>query len=340
MPTALDTDPWLWNVTNGTIDLRTRKFRPHRREDRITKLCPVAYDPAADCPVWLRVLNDITAGDAALQHYLRKAVGFSLTGDVRDHVVFFLYGTGENGKSTFVNAIQAMMGVDYAMKAPPELLLVKKNDTHPTERADLAGKRFVACMEAGEGKKLAEAIVKELTGADRLRARHMREDFFEFDPTHKIWLAANHKPTISGTDWGIWRRIKLIPFTVTIPPEKRDEALQEKLRAELAGILNWALLGCMEWQAKGLREPQAVVAATGQYRRQQDVLAGFLEECCVVASDVRARAGDLLAAYRKWSGDDQMSQRRLGETLTERGFGSVPIGGYTWRIGIGLKAEE
>jgi putative DNA primase/helicase len=339
-PAALDTDPWAYNVTTGTIDLRTGELRPHRREDRITKLCPVARDPAADCPMWLRVLHDITAGDESLQKYLRKAVGCSLTGDTREHALFFLYGTGENGKSTFINTIQAMMGPDYAMKAPPDLLMVKGNDAHPTERADLSGKRFVACVEASEGKRLAESLVKELTGGDKVRARRMREDFWEFDPTHKIWLAANHKPTIRGTDWGIWRRIKLIPFTVTIPPEKRDKAMPQKLLGELAGILNWALLGCMEWQAEGLGEPQAVASATNDYRRQQDVLAGFLEECCIVASDARARAGNLLAAYRKWSGDDRMSQRRLGEALTERDFDSTTIGGYTWRTGIGLKPEE
>jgi putative DNA primase/helicase len=339
-PNALDTDPWSFNVANGTIDLRTGKLRPHRREDRMTKLCPVTYDPAADCPMWLRFLGDVTAGDTALQRYLRKAAGCSLTGDTREHVLFFLYGTGANGKSTFVNTVLEMMGPDYAMKAPPDLLLVKSKDAHPTERADLAGKRFVACIEADEGKRLAEALVKELTGNDPLRARHMREDFWQFQPTHKVWLAANHKPIIRGTDLGIWRRIKLIPFIVTLPDDKQDKGLQEKLRAELAGILNWALLGCIEWQAEGLAEPQAVASATSGYRRQQDVLGGFLEECCVVAPDVRARAGDLLAAYRHWSGDDRMTQRRLGETLTERGFDTAMIGGYAWRIGIGLREDK
>jgi putative DNA primase/helicase len=168
----------------------------------------------------------------------------------------------------------------------------------------------------------------------------MREDFWEFDPTHKIWLAANHKPIIRGTDWGIWRRIKLIPFTVVIPLERQDKRLKEKLAAESPGVLNWAVQGCLKWQAEGLGEPQIVVDATGDYRRQQDVLAGFLDECCIVAPEARARAGDLLTAYRKWSGDDHMSQRRLGEALTERGFDSATIGGYTWRIGIGLRAEE
>jgi P4 family phage/plasmid primase-like protien len=339
LPNELDSDAWLLNCRNGTLDLRANKLAPHDPQQMITKLCAAEYDPSATCPQWLRFVGDITAGDEALQAYLQKAVGCSLTGDVREHVLFFLYGIGANGKSTFLNTIQEMMGADYAMKAPPDLLMVK-NDSHPTERADLAGKRVVVCIEAAEGRRLAESLVKEMTGGDKVRARRMREDFWEFDPTHKIWLAANHKPSIRGTDEGIWRRIKLIPFTVVIPAGRQDRGLSTKLKAELPGILNWAVQGCLRWQADGLTEPAAVREATGQYRRQQDLLAGFLAECCIVAPDVRAQAATLLATYRKWSGDDRMSQRRLGEMLTERGFDSAKIGGLTWRIGIGLREEE
>ena len=286
-PSNLDSDPWLWNCETGTLDLRTGKLREHRRDDRITKLCAVKFDPRAGCGLWLQFLEDVTAGDRQLNAYLQKAVGCSLTGDVREHVLFFLYGIGANGKSTFINAVQAMMGADYAMKAPPDLLMVKANETHPTERADLAGKRFVACIEAGEGKRLAEALVKEMTGGDPLH--RMREDFWQFDPTHKIWLAANHKPNIRGTDEGIWRRIKIIPFTVVIRPDRRDKELPQKLKAEFSGILNWAVDGCLRWQAEGLAEPDVVQAATGQYRQQQDVLAAFLAECCVVEPTARRR---------------------------------------------------
>lgn len=193
-PDVLDTDPWLLNCQNGTLDLRTGQLRPHRREDYLTKLSPVAFDRRADCPLWMGFLREIMAGDDELLGFLRRAVGMSLAGVVRDHVLLFLYGTGANGKSTFLNTLLEMMGSEYAMKAAPDLLLVKKLEGHPTERADLAGKRFIACVEAGEGRRLAESLVKELTGGDPIRARRMREDFWQFDPTHKVWLAANHKP--------------------------------------------------------------------------------------------------------------------------------------------------
>jgi len=235
-PDVLDTDPWLLNCQNGTLDLRTGELRPHRREDYLTKLCPVVFDPKADCPQWLDFLREIMAGDDELHRFLRRAVGMSLTGVVRDHALLVCFGTGANGKSTFLGAIQELMGIDYAIKAPPDLLLVKKLEGHPTERADLAGKRFVACIEAGEGRRLAESLVKELTGGDPVRARRMREDFWQFDPTHKVWLAANHKPVIRGTDRGIWRRIKLIPFAARFEDEaqrERDEAAAEECdRAE------------------------------------------------------------------------------------------------------------
>lgn len=349
VPDMLDTDPWLLNCENGILDLRTGELLLHRREDYLTKLCPVVFDPKADCPLWLAFLREIMGDDDALLAFLRRAVGMSLTGVVRDHVLFFLYGTGSNGKSTLVNAIQEMMGPDYAMKAPPDLLMAKAQEAHPTERADLAGKRFVACIEAGEGRRLAEALVKELTGADRLRARRMREDFWEFSPTHKIWLAANHKPIIRGTDWGIWRRVKLVPFTVRIPDDKQDKMLPDKLRAELAGILNWAVLGCIEWQSEGLGEPEAVRRATSSYRSDMDILGLFLDENCVIGDEHEVAAGALYANYKAWAerqGERHpLTQQTFGGALTERGFTrdrftAGPLKGrYRW-LGIGLHHQE
>jgi len=322
LPAALDTDPWVLNCLNGTLDLRTGVPRPHKRDDYLTKLCPVVYDPGAECPMWLSFLDRIVP-DANLRSFLRRAVGMSLTGNVLDHVLLFLYGTGSNGKSTFVNTIHKMMGADYAMKAVPELLILKKNETHPTERADLAGKRFVACIETSEGKRLAESLVKELTGGDPIRARRMREDFWEFDPTHKIWLAANHKPVIKGTDWGIWRRVKLVPFTVPIPDGEQDKGLSAKLLVEAPGILAWAVSGCIERQKDGLGEPEVVQSATAEYRREMDVLGAFLDEECVTGEACLVRAKDLYAAYKhraETAGEDVMTQTAFGNALTERGF--------------------
>jgi putative DNA primase/helicase len=236
LPEALDHDPWLFNVQNGTLDLRTGQLRAHRREDLLTKLAPVRYDPRATCPQWLQFLHDIMAGKTVMVDYLQRAVGYSLTGSVREQCFFFCYGTGDNGKSTFLEVLLALTG-PYGMQAVRELLMVRHHDAHPTERADLYQKRLVATVEVDHGARLSEALVKLLTGGERVRARRMHENFWEFDPTHKFWLAANHKPIIRGTDDAIWRRPRLIPFTVKIPAEKKDTTLPEKLKAELPGIL-------------------------------------------------------------------------------------------------------
>ncbi|MEO8495520.1 MAG: phage/plasmid primase, P4 family [Planctomycetota bacterium] len=218
------------------------ELRRHDIDDSITKLSKVQYDPKADCPTWREFLDRIMAGNSELIAYLRRLVGYCLTGCTTEQVLPLLYGTGANGKSVFLNTVQALQGRDYAIKAAPDLLLAKKG-AHPTELADLHGKRFVACIESDDGRRLAESLVKELTGGDSIRARRMREDFWEFAPTHKIWLATNHKSTVRGTDHGIWHRVKLIPFTVTIPDDEQDKELPNKLLAELPGILTWALLG-------------------------------------------------------------------------------------------------
>jgi putative DNA primase/helicase len=215
--------------------------------------------------------------------------------------------------------------------------MVKNHKSHPTERADLFGKRFVATIETEEGKRLAEALMKQMTGGDKIRARRMRQDFFEFDPTHKIVLAANHKPQVRGTDLGAWRRIKLVPFTVTIPEEEKDKALPEKLKGELPGVLNWCIQGCLDWQRHGLGEPDEVRQATSKYRAEQDTVQGFLDECCVLHPEARVKSSALLEAYHEWSGDRVMTSPAFRERLKERGFESKRGhgGAYFWH-GVGL----
>ena len=342
-PDKLDRDPWLLNVSNGTIDLLTGELKPHDASDFITKIAPVTYDSSADCATWLAFLERTMAGRTDLIAYLRQLVGLCLTGSTREHVLPFLHGSGANGKSTFVNALLSLMGTDYAIKANSDLLLVKRNDAHPTERADLHGKRLVACVEAEDGRRLAESLVKDLTGGDRIRARRMHEDFWEFGPTHKIWLAANHKPVVRGTDHGIWRRIKLIPFTVTIPDDEQDAKLPDKLMAELPGILNWAMLGCLEWQQDGLDEPQAVISATGGYRAEMDVVGAFVDERCVLGDQHEAGATELYKAYQQWcedTGEKAIGDRRFGERLSERGVGRRKgTKGKRLRCGIALRSD-
>ena len=340
-PEALDSDPWAWNCANGTVDLQTAQLRPHRREDLITKLCPVAYDPDATCPTWERFVYEIMDRDRDMVAYKQRTVGMSMAGVQRDHVLHLEHGDGANGKSTDLNAVLDTFGTDYAMQAPPDLLMVKQGTEHPTAQADLFGKRFVACIESDDNRRLAESLLKSLTGGDKMRARRMREDFWEFAPTHHIWLATNHRPTIRGTDLGVWRRIRLIPFNVSIPPDRQDKELPEKLHAERAGILRWCVEGCLAWQKCGLSEPEKVLAATKDYRDEQDVFAGFLDEC-VETGPYRERASVLYGGYVTWAksaGEYIQTQTKFGTALDERGFQRRKSSGVKWYDGVRLRAE-
>jgi putative DNA primase/helicase len=338
---ALDADPWLLNVSNGTLDLRTGELRGHRKEDYLTKLAPVAYDPDATCPRWLEFLDRIFAGDYHLIAYLRRLVGYSLTGVVRQHLLPFMHGLGANGKTTFIETLLNLLGPDYSMKAAPDLLLARRNDSHPTERADLFGKRLVACVEVEEGRRLAEALVKEMTGGDRMRARRMREDFWEFVPRHHVWLAGNHRPTVTGTDIGIWRRIKLIPFEVTIPLAEQDLELTDKLRAELPGILNWALTGCWAWNTHGMREPAAVRLATAEYAAEQDDVGRFIDENCVVGARHLVGATELFRAFKWAFPASTLTQQDFGCQLSQKGFpGKDPRTGKPHRTNTGKHARK
>jgi putative DNA primase/helicase len=231
---------------------------------------------------------------------------------------------------------------DYATQTDPSVLLLKRFDAIPNDVARLHGARFVAAVEVEEGRRLAESLVKAMTGGEPLVARFLRQEFFEFKPTFKLWLGTNHKPQIRGTDWVIWRRIRLIPFDVVIPPEEQDKKLLLKLRAELSGILAWAVEGCLEWQRGSLGEPEEVKSATEGYRAEMDVLAGFLSDCCVVRDDAKASAKDLYRAYGEWcetNGEKAENQRRFGERLTERGFERYKVKGVSWWRGIRLAAQ-
>lgn len=343
-PTMLDQDPWLFNVRNGTIDLRTGKLRPHNPEDYITKLSPVEFQEGADSSLWREFLEVILPSQD-LRGFLQRLAGYCLTGSTREHVFPFPYGGGSNGKSTFLNTLLALFGTDYAIEAPADLLLAKKNEAHPTELADLFGRRLVVCMEAEDGRRMAESLVKKLTGGDRIRARRMREDFWEFAATHKIWLGANHKPQVRGTDHGIWRRIKLIPFTVTISDADQDKDLPEKLLGELPGILNWALQGCMDWQQHGLGEPEAVKEATQEYKSEMDVMGEFIAERCIEGHGLIELASDLYHAYAEWitgRGERPVSQTRFGTQLETRGFQKDrdSSSGKIMRLGIRLRKSE
>jgi putative DNA primase/helicase len=321
MPDELDASPDLLNTESGTIDLRTGELREHRREDLITKIAPTTYGPDAAAPTWEAFLERVLPGED-LRAFVQRAVGYSATGDTSEQCMFINHGGGANGKSTFQEAIAAALG-DYAMRAPTEMLLAKRSDGVPNDVARLKGARFVSASETEEGRRLAESRIKDLTGQDTITARFMKAEWFDFAPTHKLWLSTNHKPEIRGTDAAIWRRIRLVPWAVTIPPAEQDKKLPIALRHELAGILAWVVRGCLQWRREGLQAPDEVRKATGEYRAEMDVLAGFLVECCELDTGHWEYAKDLYECYKRWcaeNGERPEPQRKFGGRLGERGF--------------------
>jgi putative DNA primase/helicase len=335
----LDGDPWALNVANGVVDLTTGRLHPHRPGDLHTKLAPVAYDETAACPRWDKFLGEVFDDDNELVAFMRRLVGYTLTGDVSEHVLPFAHGVGANGKSTFFGTVQRMLG-DYAIQLDPHILMDSGHEQHPTGLTDLRGARLAATVETEAGRRLAEALVKQLTGGDRIRARRMRCDFFEFSPTHKLWVAGNHLPTIVGNDHAIWRRILLIPFTVTFDGDRCDKALPDRLAAEMPGILAWAVAGCLEWRRDGLGVPDAVRRTTGDYRTNEDHVGRFLDECCEVDPGARCSARELRDAYESWCaevGERPWSAKALGQQLTTRGFDRAKLerGVWSW-IGLGV----
>jgi putative DNA primase/helicase len=339
-----DADPWLLNAKNGTVDLRTGELHPHRPGDRCIHMAGANYRPElGDPPLFTRFLEEVLP-DPDLREYVARLIGYSTTGLTTEQVLPIAWGSGANGKSVLVEILSRALGT-YADVAEPDLLLARPN-AHLTGVAKLQGRRFVVASESDDGRRLAEATVKRLTGGDRLTARYMGKDFFEFTPTHQIWLVTNHKPAVRGTDHGIWRRLKLLPFTVTVPPARQDPRLLDKLDDELDAILGWAVRACRRWATKGLGESLEVASATESYRAASDVLGAFLADCCVVAPGAGpVAAGDLHDAYVMWAstnGEEPMSQRALGPALTERGFERRKHGAsrrWHW-FGVGLLAAD
>jgi putative DNA primase/helicase len=345
LPDQLDANPWTLNVLNGAVDLRTGQLWPHRRQDLLTKLAPVAYDPDALCPTWDRFLLEVMNGDQDLVSFLQRAIGYTLTGDTSEQVIFILHGKGANGKSTLLETLRAMLGDDYTVQVRPETLMVKQGDAIPNDIARLKGARLVNARETEEGKRLAEALVKEMSGGDTITARFMRSEFFDFKPEFKLFLAANHKPTIRGTDLAIWRRIRLIPFAVTFAEEQQDKQLPKKLQAELPGILAWAVRGCLGWQVLGgLGTPAAVKQATEEYKSESDTLAAFLDECTIEDPNSETQAKVLYKAYVTWceeGGETPAKQTMFGRKIKERLDSRVDKSSrLTYYLGLRLAKTE
>lgn len=308
------------------MELKTGKLRPHSRDDHITQLCRVDFDPKARCPRWFQFLSEVF-GSAELIAYVQRVVGYCLTGDISEQTLFILHGAGANGKSTFLTVLQDVIGTDYSAAAPPVLLTMQKFDSHPTELAALYGRRVVVATETEVGARFAEARVKLLTGGDKIPARRMREDFWTFDPTHKLLMSTNHRPGIRGTGHAIWRRIHLIPFAQTFGDDRKDPTLPEQLQREAEGILAWAVEGCRLWREQGLNPPPEVLAATREYRTSEDVIGKFVEAKCNTGDDVRRTPySDLYEALQHWCADN-------GEAVpTKKEFGQwLQSAGYRWQ---------
>lgn len=340
LPEELDANPWLLNVKNGTLDLRRGVIRPAQPGDLLTKQAAAEYDLEAEAPRWDVFLEQILP-DPDVREFMRRWAGYCLTGDVSEHKVVFAHGIGANGKSTLLNTLAHVMG-SYASQAAPDLLMRHRDEQHPAGSADLQGARLVLASETGQNRHLDEALLKRLTGGDRVRARQMYGQFFEFEPTHKFVIATNHRPAISGTDHGIWRRIRLVPFTVTIPDEDQDRRLEDKLLAEADGVLVWAAQGCLAWRSEGLSEPFAIQAATAGYRADMDTLGAYISDCCYLVDGVSAQAGQLYAAYERWAeamGEKVMTAAAFGRALGERGLVKKKSGKVFWE-GIGLKVDD
>ena len=329
-----DADPWLLNTQGGVLDLKTGRMRPHERTDRMTKITTAT--PGGDCQTWRQFIDEVTGGDKELEFYLQRMVGYALTGSTQEHALFFLYGTGANGKSVFVNTLATILG-DYATNAPMDTFMETRTDRHPTDMAGLRGARFVAAIETEQGKRWAESKLKNLTGGDKISARFMRQDFFEFFPQFKLFVAGNHKPAIRNIDEAMKRRLHLIPFTITVPPERRDKNLQQKLLAERDGILAWAVQGCLDWQRHGrLSPPQRVVDATEEYFEAEDALGRWLDERCVREPNAKSLTAELFNDWKLWAeaaGEFTGSQKRFADLLLTRGIDK-------WRNGMGLRGFQ
>lgn len=322
MPSQLDKYKMHINTPSGVLDLKTGELRPHNPEAYFTKITSVEYSDKADCPLWLQFLDDIFGGNKDLIRYVQKAVGYSLTGSTAEQCVFFLFGTGRNGKSTFLDVIRDIMG-DYASNIQPETIMIRPTQSNAvnSDIARLKGARLVTSVEPNEGVRINEGLLKQLTGDDVVTARKLYGDEFEFKPEFKLWMATNHKPIIRGTDTGIWRRVHMIPFTMQIPEDKIDRKLKYKLHRELPAIFSWAVDGCVLYQREGLSMPLAVLNMVKEYRREMDVISAFVDDRCVEGEGRYESAAALYAAYVEWcdaNNEYKMSNTKFGAEMAKK----------------------
>ncbi len=339
----LDTDNYLFNTEKLTLDLKNGKGLPPNPKNLSTKKSVFIYKDDAQCPIWDKFLMQIFDNDLGLIHFVQKAMGYALCGDVKEQCIFILWGTGANGKSTFLNTLQTLFG-DYACSTATETFM-KKTSEQSNDLARLKGMRLVTTTEIEQGKAISESLIKQITGGDMITARFLYGEFFSFAPTFKIFMATNHKPKIRGADNGIWRRIKMIPFTVTIPPQQRDGDLGKKLLAENSGILNWLIQGFKMWKKEGLKdEPDAIKNANEEYRFDMDSVGTFIADCLEIDATLKWRLHTklLYETYLKWcakNNERAMCQKNLAIRMQEKGFKRMATNGQRVWLGLVIRNE-
>ena len=340
-----DPDPYLLGVANGVVDLRTGMIRSGHPDDRLTMQVPVQYHVKAECPRWQQFLHQVFQCDEELIGFVQRALGYSLTGSVREQVLFLCYGTGSNGKSVFLDMLRNVLG-DYAMNIPFTVLELQQRPSLTNDLASMAGRRLVTSSETNESTRLNEARIKALTGGDPVTARFLYSESFTYEPVAKFWLAVNHLPRVRDDSYGFWRRVRVLPFNEQFTGDDADKGLPFKLLEELPGILNWGVQGARNWRLVGLAPPSAVMTATQAYRKDNDELDGFVADCCAVADGVRAEPGHLFSEYQRWSKEQgilerhRLGSRSFGTRIRERFGDSVSSNGKRYFLGIGLKANQ
>lgn len=339
----LDCKPHLLTCANGTLNLKTGKRRPHKRADYLTRMSPVEYARTAKAPRWRRFLEETFDGDAETIAYVQRAVGYALTGETTEQAMFIAHGAGANGKTVFIETVAALLG-DYAATAAGDTFIHRRGAGPTNDLARLHGSRLVRVGETEDGAALARQVIKRVTGGDKIAARFHYREFFEYVPTYKTWLITNHLPSIPHTDGATWRRIRLIPFEVTVPAKRRDRELGRKLRRELPGILAWAVQGARDWYDGGLAEPATIREAVAAYREEQDTVGRFLRQEMRDDEEGRSLMSYLYSAYRQWCEDEgtkPISGQAFHGALDGRGYGRVKDPrGQRYRTGLAPKAHE
>jgi putative DNA primase/helicase len=336
-----DTNIYLLNCLNGTLDLKLLSLREHDRLDLITKITPIPYDEHATCERWEQFLREIFDNDEEMIDFMQRAIGYSLTGDITAQYMFVLWGQGANGKSKIIDTIRKLTG-DFGYHSPIDTFMMRPTPaSNSNDLAALRGARLVTASETNEGARLNEGLIKQCTGGEPITARFLNKEYFTFPPHFKLWFSVNHKPTISGSDYALWRRVLLIPFTVQfkVGDPRRDDYLQDKLDAELPGILAWAVRGCQKWMSSGFVIPDKVRMATDEYQLESDSIGTWLVECCDLGPDLTATSGELYQSYKDWSARNGLrakSTTLFGRTLKAKGFGSKHEVFGTLRSGLAL----